>query len=95
MRVDGALCQCVAGNNGITVVYLRSVTERDRVCFLGAVILCDYSVSCLLDLFVANLTGNLGDDRSVLRAAGLEKLLNSRKTLCDILGGRDTTGISL
>ena len=93
MRVDGALGQCVAGNNGITVVYLRSVTERNCICFLGAVILCDYSVSCLFDLFVAYLTGHLGDDRSVLRAAGLEKLLNSRKTLCDILGGRDTTGM--
>ena len=42
---------------------------------------------------IRTLPPNLGNDSRILGTSALEKLLNTGKTLCDILGGSDTAGM--
>ena len=93
VRVDGTLGENITGLEYLTIQYLQSGTVRNQVGLrLTSLGICDNNLSLLRRFLDLNDTRNLGKNRKSLRSTSLEKLLDSRKTLCDITT-RDTTGM--
>ena len=91
--VDRTFCQLIAGLNGRVVQYLDTGSVRNRIVlgFTGLII-GDNDFTALLVILDADLTAELGDDGKSLGLSGLEQLLDTGKTLCDIAAG-DTAGM--
>ena len=85
MRVDATFCQNVAGLENLSVRNFDSGTIRDQIS-LGAscLLVRNDDLTFFLCIFNCNNTTEFSDDRKSLRASGLEKLLDTRRTLCDI-----------
>ena len=84
-RADRALGQRRARVDNLTVLDYYVYTERYLVSeVLAAFARGDRDSAQTFVLGYARDSGRLGDDCRFLRTARLEKLLDSRKTLCDI-----------
>ena len=94
LRIFGSGYQHISGLDLVSVVYETAYTVRNSDLFLGfKLIVGNYYYIALLFLGDTHSTVNLGDKGAALRSSCLEKLLNTRKTLCDILGTRYTAGM--
>ena len=93
VRVDGTLGENITGLEYLSIHDLQSGTIRNEVGLrLASLRIRDDNLSllrCFLDLYD---TRNLSKNCKSLRSTSLEKLLDSRKTLCDITT-RNTTGM--
>ncbi len=87
-RIDRALSQRISCLDCLTLTHLDLVAVRYSIALLLGVLCvlaCDSYLLGLLDLFYADNAADLCDDSSTLRSSALEKLLNTGKTLCNIL----------
>ena len=76
-----------------TVCDLDSGTVRNKVCFcLTCFRACNDDLTFLLCIFDISNTGKLCDNGKSFRFSCLKKLLNTRKTLCNIITC-NTTGV--
>ena len=88
MRVHATFCKLVSGLQDIAVLDLDAGSVRDKVCFrLACLVICNDDLAFLLGIADGRFSGELCDDRKSLRLSGLEKLLDTGKTLCDIVAG--------
>ena len=88
MRVDATLCKNVAGLENLSVRNFDSGTIRDQISLgVSCLLVRNDDLTFFLCIFNCNNTTEFSDDRKSLRASGLEKLLDTRKTLCDIAAG--------
>ena len=93
MRVDATLCKNVAGLENLSVRNFDSGTIRDQISLgVSCLLVRNDDLTFFLCIFNCNNTTEFSDDRKSLRASGLEKLLDTRKTLCDIAAG-NTAGV--
>ncbi len=86
MRVDTTLCQLVASLKLSTVCNLDAGTVRDQIRLLIDAIR-NNDLAFLLGILDRSCTAKLRDDRKSFRFSRLEKLLDTRKTLRDIIAG--------
>src|SRR5690606_28204283 len=95
LRVAGTLDQRVARRHLVAVADLEAALPLDRVGVLLAVVADDRDGPDLAVLLVdADDAGRAGQDRLVLRRAGLEQLDHPRETAGDVAAGRGhTTGV--
>jgi len=89
VRVHRTFCQLCPGLDGNAVGDARAQTcaARDRVDLLLAVLSCDRERPCLVALLDGERTGDLSELRLPFRLTRLEKLGDTRQTVCDVLTG--------
>ena len=88
MRIDGTFRQFVAGFQFLPVHDLDSGTVRDQVVLaLAGLIVGDDDLAFLLRILDHGRSAEFRDDREALGFSRLEKLLDTGKTLCDIIAG--------
>ena len=93
MRVDATLCKNVAGLENLSVRNFDSGTIGDQISLgVSCLLVRNDDLTFFLCIFNCNNTTEFSDDRKSLRASGLEKLLDTGKTLCDIAAG-NTAGV--
>ena len=93
MWIYTTFCKLVTCLKHITVWYLDSWTVWYKVrLWLTCFIICNNDFTLLLGILKLYNTAELCDDCKTLRLSCLEKLLDSRKTLCDISTG-NTSGM--
>ena len=85
MRIDTTLGQLITGLNHLLVLNLDSGTVRNQI-GLGVACFCigNNNLTFLLCIFNIYHAAELGNDSKSLRLTGLKKLLDTRKTLCNI-----------
>ena len=94
LRIFSARNQHIARLDLVAVLNQAAYAVRNGDLFLGfKLIVCDYNYIALLFLGNAYGTVHFGDKCAALRSACLEQLLNTRKTLCNILCTCNTAGV--
>ena len=91
VRIDGTFGKLIAGLNGLSVGNLYTCTVRYLVGLFSLIIL-DDDLSLIAGIYYADLAADTCDESKSLRLSGLEKLLYTGKTLCNIVTC-DTTGM--
>ncbi len=88
VRIHTTLCQLVAGLQYRPVLNLDPGTVWDQIClgFPGLIVRYD-NFSLLLGIVDIRDTGKLRDDCKTLRLSRLKELLDTGKTLCDVVTG--------
>ncbi len=89
-RIYRAFRQRIARLYIVAVEHLGPIAERYSILLLRAVLRSDYRVAGLLYFLITNRSRYSGYNSHILRVAALEKLLNARQTLRDILRRSDT-----
>ena len=93
VRVYRTFGQLVSGFQNRSVSDLDTGSVRDQVCLGYAIVrIGNHDFAFFLGVFDLCNTRDLGDDSKSFRLSCLEKLLDTRKTLCDISTG-NTTGM--
>ena len=93
MRVDATFCENVTGLENLSVRNFDSGTIRDQISLgVSCLRISNDDLTFLLGIFNCDNTTKFSNDRKSLRASCLEKLLDTRKTLCDIAAG-NTAGV--
>ena len=88
MRIDRTFGQLIAGFQVRAVKYFDPRAVWDNIGFgFSCLIVCNDDLTFFFGLFYLGVSANLRDDRKTLRLTCLEKLLHTRKTLCDIVTG--------
>ena len=88
MRVHATFGQLVTSLQNRAVLNLDTGAVRNQVCLgIARLIIRDNDLTFLLGIFDGCHTAELSDDSKSLRLTCLEKLLDTRKTLCDIATG--------
>ena len=87
VRVDTADSKRITGFNVGAVLDLDILIIRDGYGLGRTILAADDNFLLLLGDLARNSTADLSNDRLALWLSGLEKLLYSRKTLCDITAG--------
>ena len=92
MRIYATFCKLITGFKNLSVCDLDTGSVRNKVslgftCFL----ICNDNFTFLLSVIDNSNTRNLCDDGKTFRLSCLKKLLDTRKTLCDISTGNTTT----
>ena len=93
MWINTTFGELITGFNVLAIlnVRLNSGIKRNEVGLgIAALIISDDNFSLLLGIVNLGNTAELGDDCKSLRLTSLEKLLNSRKTLRNIVTGNTT-----
>ena len=87
------LCKLITGFQLLSLKHLDTRTIRDQICLaVTCLFIGYYHFTFLFGITDAYSTAKLSDNCKSLRLTGLEKLLDTRKTLCDIITGY-TTGM--
>ena len=88
VRIDTTLGQLITGLNHLLVLNLNSGTVRNQI-GLGVAGFCigNNNLTLLLCIFNIYHAAELGNNSKSLRLTGLKKLLDTRKTLCNIATG--------
>ena len=93
MRVNTTFCQFVAGFQYLSVHNLDSGTIGDQISFgLTGFIIGNDNLTFFLGILNDRNPSELSDNRKSFGLSGLKKLLNTGKTLCDIITG-NTAGM--
>ena len=93
MWINWSLCKLITSLEYLVIKNSDTWTIRNKIClWLTCLIVCYDNLSLLLVVTELYLSAKLCNDRKSLWLSGLEKLLNSWKTLCDIATG-NTTGM--
>ena len=88
MGIHTSLCQLVACLNHLLILDFHPGTIRNqvRLCF-PCLVINHINLTLLLRIFNMSHTCDFCDNRKSLGLTRLEKLLDTRKTLCDIAAG--------
>ena len=93
MWVYATFCQLITSFKNLAFHYLDPGSVRDQVGLgIAAFHICNGNLTFLLCILNVYYTTEFSDDSKTLWLTCLKKLLNSRKTLCDIAAG-NTTGM--
>ena len=91
VRVHTTFGKLIAGIQHRAVLDLDTGSVGDEISLgLSGLFVCDNDFSLLLCIADRRSSGELCDDRKSLRLSRLEKLLDTGKTLCDIIAGNST-----
>ena len=89
MRIDGSLCQLVAGFDHVALLHFHLAAERDQIGLCFSVVVRDDRLTAFLALVDMDRAADLRDDSEALRFSCFEQFLDTGKTLCDILCSSD------
>ena len=91
MRIDTTFSQLITGLKFCSVCYLNTWSIRNQICFwFTCLMICYDNLTFLLRVVQIRSSCNLCDDCKSLRLSCLKKLLDTRKSLCDISTGNST-----